>query len=150
MFVMVIMIVCETMSRYVFRAPFSWAIELPSYAMTFCTALALAFTQQVRGHIAVEVLEEYLPAHAKAKLGLFLYPTYLAVVLFVTAASFRLMRTSFTEWRLTEVLELPLFIPHSFIFFGFVGLCLQLFLDLGQTISEVRRGREEETRNGEE
>jgi TRAP-type C4-dicarboxylate transport system permease small subunit len=149
MFAMVVMIVCETLSRYLFRAPFSWAIELPSYAMTFSTALALAFTQEVRGHIAVEVVEEFFSDRAKAKLGLFLYPTYLAVVLFITAASFRLMKTSFTEWRLTEVMRFPLFIPHSFIFCGFVVLCLQLLLDLGQTISKVRRGGKRDTVNGE-
>ena len=77
MFLMVIFIVIETLSRYLARAPIVEAIELSEYALTWSTALALAFTQKIRGHIAVGFLEMRLSPRARGRVSAVLYPIYL-------------------------------------------------------------------------
>lgn len=143
LFLMVIMTVLGAVSRYLFRAPISWAMELPSYSLTLCTALALAYTQRVRGHIAVDFIEEHMSRKARAWLHVLLYPVYLAVVLFVTAAAFRLMRVALIEGRFSDVLRFPLFILHLFIFVGFLLYSLQLILDFRLAVGEFSDSRKQ-------
>jgi len=138
---MVMMTVVGAVSRYLFRAPLSWAMELPSYSLTLCSALALAYTQKVRGHIAVDFIEEQLSRKARAWLHVLLYPVYLAVVLFVTAAALRLRIVALIEGRVSDVLRFPLFILHLFIFVGFLLYCLQLILDFQHAIAELGDSR---------
>jgi TRAP-type C4-dicarboxylate transport system permease small subunit len=137
LFLMVIMTVLGAVSRYLFGAPLSWAMELPSYSLALCTALALAYTQKVRGHIAVDFMEGHLSGRGRAWLHVLLYPVYFAVVLFVTAAAFRLMRAALIEGRFSDVLRFPLFVLHVFIFVGFLLYCLQLILDFRLAIAEL-------------
>lgn len=149
MFIIVILTVCETLARYLFRSPVSWAIEMPSYTMTLCTAFALAYTQKVRGHIAVGLIDEHLSPINRGRLSVCLYPIYITVVLFITSATFRLMWISFVEWRLSDVLKLPLFLPQLVIFAGFVLFSLQLIMEFTEAISAVSRKAEYRMTKGE-
>jgi len=146
---MVVLVVYETLARYLFRAPVDWAIEIPTFMLTWVTAFALAYTQKVRGHIAVGIVEERLSPKRRGKLSAVLFPVYFTVVVFLTWAAFRLAWVSLTEWRLSQVMRIPLVIPHSFIFIGFVLLCLQLTVDLVQAIGAARRGAEYRMTKGE-
>ena len=148
-FLMIVFIVIETLSRYLFRAPITEAIELAEYTLAFATALALAFTQKVRGHVAVGFLETKLSPRARGKVSAVFLPVYLAVVVFITWAAFRLMYLSITEWRLSWTMKVPMFIPESIIFIGFVLLGLQVTVDMFRAFSAVRRGEEYRMTKGE-
>ena len=149
LFVMVMLTVFETLARYLFNAPVIWAIEIPEYTLTFATAGALAYTQKVRGHIAVGLVEARLRPSRRGKLSAVLYPVYLAVVLFITWAAFRLMWKSLIEWRLSDTMEVPLFIPYLMIFIGFAVLSLAVMVDLARAISAARKGAEYRMTKGE-
>jgi len=149
MFLMVIFIVIETLSRYLARAPIVEAIELSEYALTWCTALALAFTQKIRGHIAVGFLEMRLSPRARGRVSAVLYPIYLAVVVFITWAIFRLMRVHLVEGVSSDVMHMPFFVPDLFLFIGFTLLCLQLIVDASKAINAAKTGAEFRLTKGE-
>ncbi len=142
MFLMMSLTVYETLARYAFRAPVEWAIEVPGYTLTLCTAFALAFTQKVRGHIAVGFLEARLSTKSKGRLGTFLLPIYLGIILFITCGVFRLLQLSLSEWLFSNVMHVPLFIPNVIMFIGFILLDLQVIVDLAHAVSAVRKGTE--------
>lgn len=127
----------ETLARYLFRAPVSWAIEIPQYLLTLGTALALAYTQQVRGHISVGFIESRLPPVGKNILTVALYPIYFALVIFLTWAALRMARISLVESRYSTTLHLPLAIPQLFIVIGAIMLCLQVLVDMGRAIGAL-------------
>ena len=127
-----------TISRYVFHSPVSWTNEISQYMAALATALALAYTQRVKGHIAVGLVESLLSPKARGILTLVLYPIYLALVVFLTMSAVRLARLCIIEWRFSStMLETPLIIPQSFIVIGFSLLCLQVMADLGKAIRTV-------------
>ena len=144
MLLLVVLTVIETLSRYLFRSPLVWAIEVPSYLLTVSTGLALAYTQKVKGHIAVGIAEECLSRRNMDKLNVFVTPLYLAAVTFLSVAGFILMWKSFVEWRVSDVMYIPLFLPQASIFVGFTLLWFRVIVDLGETINRLRDGEYEE------
>lgn len=142
MFLIVIMIVYETLARYLFRAPPEWSIEIPGYMQTFITAMALAFTQQVKGHISVGFFEMHLSPKNRGRMSAVLYTVYFVAVNLLAWATFVRMSTSLAEGRLSTVMQIPLFIPELIIFIGFVLLALQVMLDMVRGIDAARKGVE--------
>ena len=136
LFIMVVLIVYGTVARYLFRSPALWAIELPSYVLAWSTALALAYTQSVKGHIAVSIVVEFLSAANKAKLASYIFPVYFAVAFLAACACIRLAWLSLIEWRVSDVLKFPLFLPHLFIAVGFSFLVLEVGVQLVQAMKD--------------
>lgn len=135
--VMAVLTGYETLARYVFRAPVAWAIEIPEYLLTLGTALALAYTQQVRGHISVGFIESRLTPAGRSILTVALYPVYFAVVVFMCLAALRMVRLSLAEGRFSTTLHLPLVVPQLFIIIGAIVLGLQVAVDTGQAIGAL-------------
>ena len=128
----------ETIARYAFRAPVIWAIEVPEFLLTIGTAMALAYTQEVRGHISIGLIESRLPLRPRNILTIVLYPLYLGIVIFLTWSVFRLTITSIVEGRASTTLEIPLVIPLSFIVIGIGILCLQVIVDIAKAIDTIK------------
>lgn len=142
--VMAGLVVYETLVRYLFKSPVSWAIELPEYTLTWCSAFALSYTQRVKGHIHLDFIESQISSKGRNILNLFIYPIYFGVVAFVSWGLFQLAWHSLVEWQTSIVIKFPLFIPQFILVIGFVSLCFQVIMDLVQTIDGVR-GRTEKT-----
>lgn len=137
-FALVIATVYASFARYLFHAPPMWIGEAAGYTAVWSVAWALAYTQKVRGHIAVDIIGSWLSPRAKAKLNVCVYLIYFAVIVFITWAAFGLMRVSLIEWRLTMVMEYPLFIMHLIISVGLALICLQVMVDLAQAVGTVK------------
>ncbi len=149
LFTMTILTVYETLARYAFRAPPEWAIEVPGFAAIWATALALAFTQKVRGHIAVGAFISRLSNKNRGKFSILLMTFYFGTVMFVTWAVFRVLQIYILEWRLSIVMKAPMFIPALVIFIGFILLDLQVILDLVQAVKAARKGTEFQMAKGD-
>lgn len=139
LFLMAILACYQVFLRYVFKAPVSWAIEVPEYLMLVGAAMALAFTQEVRGHIAVGFIESRLSARQREILTLALYPIFLGVVIFLSWSVFRLTISSVIEGRATRELQLPLVIPMSFLFIGAAMFSLQVIVDVIKLVSTIKQ-----------
>ena len=140
--VMVTLVFIETLARYLFNRPIDWAIEVPCFLQVTATAMGLAYTQKVRGHIAVGILESRIKGtRALAAFSAFLLPIYIAIVAFITVGVFLMFQTTVLEHRTSLGLQLPLVIPHAFILFGFGMYLLQLIVDFLEEINTVRTGR---------
>ncbi len=149
LFLMTILTVYETVARYAFRAPVEWAVETPGYASILCTALALAFTQKVRGHIAVGAFISRASNKKRGKISLFLLAFYFGTIMFVTWSVFRVLVMYIVDWRLSLVMRVPLFIPALIIFIGFVLLDLQVIIDFTQALKAARHGTQFEMAKGD-
>ncbi len=149
LFLMTVLTVYETVARYAFRAPVEWAVEIPSYASIWATALALAFTQKVRGHIAVGAFISRLSNKNRGRFSILLLTFYLGTIIFVTWAVFRVLQLYIVESRFSIVMKVPLFIPTLVIFIGFILLDLQVILDFTQALKAARKGTEFQMAKGD-
>jgi TRAP-type C4-dicarboxylate transport system permease small subunit len=137
-----LLIFVETLARYLFDRPIAWMIEVPCFLQSIATAMALAYTQKVRGHIAVGIVESQLKDPKKlAAFSALLLPIYIVIVAFITGGVFEMFKTTVLEHRTSIGLQLPLIIPHAFMLVGFVMYLLQLIIDLYEEIFTWRTGQ---------
>jgi TRAP-type C4-dicarboxylate transport system permease small subunit len=128
---MLLLVFVETLARYLFDSPIAIA-----------TATALAYTQKVRGHIAVGIVESQLKDPRKlAAFSAILLPIYIVIVAFITVGVFEMFWATVLEHRTSIGLQIPLIIPHAFILVGFVMFLLQLVIDFIEEIFTWRTGQ---------
>jgi TRAP-type C4-dicarboxylate transport system permease small subunit len=139
---MLLLVFVETLARYLFDSPIAWAIEIPCFLQAIATAVALAYTQKVRGHIAVGIVESQLKDPRKlAAFSAILLPIYIVIVAFITVGVFEMFWSTVLEHRTSIGLQIPLVIPHAVILVGFVMFLLQLVIDFIEEIFTWRTGQ---------
>ncbi len=75
----------ETISRYVFNAPTSWAYETSFMIGGALAVMAWSYTHKHRGHIRVDLIYIHLPVRARAAIDvlssiIFLFPFLIAIL----------------------------------------------------------------------
>lgn len=128
---MAILICYDVAMRYFFNAPTSWAIEVAQYLMLATIFLPLAYVQQTRNHIKVELLTSNLPARVRNILSNIIIPVFILMV-----NSVILWQVGKLSWKhmtrgtvSATVLRLPLF-PFSMILV--VAFLIAIFVTLAQ------------------
>lgn len=64
-FVLMVMVLFEVITRYVMQAPLSIADEMGGFMLVGITFLGLAYTWKERGHVSVEIVTNILPPKVK-------------------------------------------------------------------------------------
>ena len=102
---------------------------------------ALAFTQEKRGHIRVELLHGYMSPRAKSVADLFTH--LLALVFFVLLTWYSFGELAYS-WEIQEAtmgtIRFPLYPARTLLTAGAVLLVLQLVLDVIGDFGRARRG----------
>jgi TRAP-type C4-dicarboxylate transport system permease small subunit len=113
---MAILLCYDVAMRYFFNAPTSWAIEIARYLMLATVFLPLAYVQQMRQHIKVELFMSHLPVRVRNIISTIVVPVLTLIVNGVL-----LWQVGKLAWKhLTRgtvsatILRLPLF-PFSMI-----------------------------------
>ncbi len=64
--IIIISLVYSAITRYIFRLPWVWSLDLPMYLQVVVISLALANAQRLRAHIRIEFLTERFRGWAKS------------------------------------------------------------------------------------
>jgi len=136
-FIMLILVVANVLSRYLFNAPITGAFEVTEALMVVIIMLGLALTQYHGGHIRVSIVTRRLPP-ALARFSR-ISALLLGAVFFAWCAyaswKFALQSYSFDE-REWGSITFPLY-PFKFVvFLGVILLAIQFALD---TIAEIAK-----------
>lgn len=142
---MMFSVVYEVIMRYVFHHPAGWVIEGASYMLIVCVALALAYTQKVRGHIRVDMVALRLPLRAQTLLDIF---TLILASIFCGFLVWTSWWYAWEAWvrdfRGVVLDQVPLFSVMVIIPVGVFLLCLQLLAQIGASIGELLSGGKQE------
>jgi TRAP-type mannitol/chloroaromatic compound transport system permease small subunit len=121
--------------------PVPGTLEITESTMVLIVFGALAFTQEKRGHIRVEILHGLMSARMKSLADLFTH--LLALVFFVLLAWYSLGELSYS-WEIREAtmgtVRFPLYPARTLLTAGAVLLVLQLVLDVIADFGRARRG----------
>jgi TRAP-type C4-dicarboxylate transport system permease small subunit len=121
----------EVLSRYYFRAPHDWNLELNIFLLIASTFMAAAYTQEARAHVGIEVLDSLLSARWNR--WRHLVADILSAV-FCGFVSFYIWRYFSEAWRggwVTDSVWAPrLWIPYFFMSLGMTTLTLQFVVQI--------------------
>ena len=132
---MAILLCYDVAMRYFFNAPTSWAIEIARYLMLATVFLPLAYVQQMRQHIKVELFISHLPVQVRN-----IVSSVVVLVLTLVVNGVLLWEVGKLAWKhLTRgtvsatILKLPLF-PFSMI------LVVAFFAAVIVVLFQIRKG----------
>lgn len=125
----------EVVSRYVFRHPHDWNLELNIFLLVAATFLAAAHTQMKRGHVGIEVLDEMLSARWNRWRRLVSDILSLAFCVFITVHLWEYFYQAWDGGWVTSSTWAPKeWIPYSIMAVGMTTLCLQFVVQIGDDL----------------
>ena len=108
--ILVVIIMYEVVSRYIFNAPTQWVNELSEYLLTGVVMLGGAYCLAENEHVRVDILHHNFSHRTKVVIEIF---TFLLVLTFVTAIVWKggevSIDTFIHDRRSMSVMEMPLF-----------------------------------------
>lgn len=143
LFLMMFLVVANTLTRKFFNWPIAGAFEMTESMLTLAIFLALAYTQKVGSHISVDVLSRHFTGAAKRVLE-FSAPVLGAICFgWATYASWLYAldsyRMSEQEWG---SITYPIWPVKMLIVFGLGALTLRYLLEIGIIAHGERDDRE--------
>jgi len=147
-FLLMVMVLVEVLTRYIMQAPLSIADELGGYFLVSITFLGLAYTWKEQGHVRVELVTNLLPERVR---NIIRFITLLAATVFclpLIAGSYNLLQDSLLfSVRSGSWMRTPMVYPQSLLLVGSVILLLQLVSEIIKAIAGFKTGQ---TGQGEE
>ena len=146
---MMLLVLVEVFSRYVFNRPLMVANEFGSYLLVAVSYLAAAYAWKEKGHVRITVLVSRLPARVSSWLRLITLLLALVVAFGLSQSAYSYLQTSFRLGMASgSWLHFPLQGPHMTLMIGFTLLSLILMVEVTRAIKKLRRGEsiEEATR----
>lgn len=138
---MMIVTTVDVVLRYVFGSPLPGIFSLCQMVMVGVVYFAVAFVQQQKGHVRVDVVIDRLAGNPRAVMEI--------ATLLVALAAFGMMfwKTGQYAWRswVTQdfemgLVEYPFWPARTAIFLGVGILCLRLVTDIGHYHAQLREG----------
>ena len=130
LFIMLIMFV-DVIGRYLFGMPLTFSVELVELLMGCVITFSLAYTTIVRGHIQVDILNQFIGQMPKKVL---LILADFATMCFLLAASWQLLRkanSNMNDGSYTQILEWSvhpwLYLMSAAVFFSVLVVMHQIY-----------------------
>lgn len=144
-FILMVMVLAEVVTRYILNAPLSIADELGGFMLVGITFVGLAYTWKERGHVSVEIVSNMLPPKVKQRVQ---FITLIVATLFcypLIAGCYELLQDSLLFGsRSGSWMRTPLVYPQSVMLLGSILLFLQLLAEILKAILAFKDGEEGE------
>lgn len=113
-------VVYSVMMRYIFGEPQVWTDELVSFWLVAIVTLGAADVLRRDGHIRIDLVTDLLSPHAQAWVDVWGLISVILLSAVLTISGWEMVTFSWNVELLSEgYLEVPLWIPQSFVPFGF-------------------------------
>ncbi len=139
-FLLMVMLLIEVLTRYILRSPLSIAEEMGGYLLVSITFMGLAYTWKEKGHVRVTLIFSRLPQKVARPIR---FVTLILATAFtlplIKACSDLLADSLFFESRSGSWLRTPLVYPQTILLVGAVLLFLQLLVEIIKAIIAMKR-----------
>jgi TRAP-type C4-dicarboxylate transport system permease small subunit len=125
--------------RYVLHSSTDWQDEMAVFLLVGATFLSAPYVQSMRGHIAIEAIEGFLPERIERVREIVSDIVCLLFCTFFAWQSWLLLLEAIDDGRVTDsAWAPPLWIPYSMMTAGMSLLTLRLLLQVGQAFGGRR------------
>ncbi|MBT8365563.1 MAG: TRAP transporter small permease subunit [Deltaproteobacteria bacterium] len=142
-FLLMVMLLVEVLTRYILRSPLSIAEEMGGYLLVSITFMGLAYTWKEKGHVRVTLIISRLPEKAARLIRFITLILATVFTLPLIKACYELLADSLLfESRSGSWLRIPLVYPQTILLVGAVLLLLQLLVEVIKAIMAMKRSEE--------
>ncbi|OGP64287.1 MAG: C4-dicarboxylate ABC transporter substrate-binding protein [Deltaproteobacteria bacterium RBG_13_47_9] len=127
----------DVLTRDVFKHPIPGTVELSQYMLAVFVLLGLAYTQQVKAHVAVSLVTSRLPH--RTQLTLNILTTLIGLFIFFILA-WQGWVVGMEERTVSDMLRIPQYPFRLLVAAAAFLVCLELLIDLGEVIKRAGRG----------
>lgn len=131
---LMIITAADVVARDVFNHPIPGTIELSQYMLAVFILLGLAYTQQIKAHVAVSLVTSRLSY--SAQLSLKLITTLIGLFIFSILAWQGLVVGS-EERTVSDMLRIPQSPFRILVAIAAFFVCLELLIDLGDSVRKL-------------
>jgi len=137
--VMLFLGTADVIGRYLFGKPIVGTLEIFEVLLPAIVLLSLAYTQQAKAHITVDLFYSHLPPRPRTVLGF--ATTLWALILFALIGwrGIVLVISYYQTGRVITNIGVPMFLPRILVPVGALAICLVLIVDLLHCVSEIRK-----------
>ncbi|HPJ68020.1 MAG TPA: TRAP transporter small permease [Desulfobacteraceae bacterium] len=126
----------EVVGRAVWSRPIPGSMELSSYMLVIFILLGVAYTHQVKGHVRVSMLVSRLPEKITSTLDVL---TILLSLFIIGIMAWQGWVVGIEERTVSDMLRVPQFPFRLLVSVAGVFLCLELLIDLVDTLKKFKR-----------
>ena len=128
--------------RYLLHSSTDWQDEMAVFLLVGATFLSAPYVQSMRGHIAIEAIEGFLPERIERARAIIADIICFLFCAFFTWQSWLLLLEAIDDGRVTDsAWAPPLWIPYSMMTVGMSLLTLRLVVQLAQAFGGGRSAR---------
>lgn len=139
-FIMIFPTTADVILRYIFNSPLPEMIQLSEFMMVGVVYLAIAYVQQLKEHIKIEAVTQWLPQKIQECLDIFGFGIGLIICSIITWHSGRIAWEAWVTGDYTMgIVQFPLWPAKSILPFGMGLLSLRLTLDIILNIYNLRK-----------
>ena len=127
---MMLLTVCDVIGRYAFNSPITGAYEITEIMMVTAVFFLIPYTQEKKGHIAVDLVVILLPKKLRILIDIITHT--LSLLLFILIAWMNVVRSIELMRRneYTPILEIPVSPFVLVVAFGALLFCFEIVRDL--------------------
>ncbi len=142
-FLLMVMLLIEVLTRYILRSPLSIAEEMGGYLLVSITFMGLAYTWKEKGHVRVTLIFSRLPQKIARPIRFITLILATAFTLPLVKACWDLLADSLLfESRSGSWLRTLLVYPQAILLVGAVLLLLQLLVEILKAIMAMKQPEE--------
>lgn len=133
---MMLLTSAEVVGRAVWSRPVPGSLELSSYMLAIFVLSGVAYTQQVKGHVKVEMFTSMLPARFAAALDVV---TTLLSLFIIGLLAWEGWGAAMEEKAVSDMLRIPQWPFKALVALAAVSLFLELLFDLADSVGKLTR-----------
>ncbi|MBW1799974.1 MAG: TRAP transporter small permease [Deltaproteobacteria bacterium] len=136
---MLLLGIADVMGRYLFNRAIVGTLEIFEIMMPALVLLSLAYTQQVKAHVTVDILCSHLPPRLRTIVAFL--TTCWAIVLFAVIA-WQGIAVAITYHQMNSIItniHVPMILPRLLVPVGAVAICLVLLVDVLHLANDIMR-----------
>ena len=124
----------DVVARDVFNHPVPGTIELSQYMLAVFILLGLAYTQQIKAHVAVSLVTSRLPLNAQQVLNII---TTLMSLFIFSILAWQGLVVGIEERTVSDMLRVPQYPFRLLVALAAFLMCLELLMDLADSLRKL-------------
>lgn len=132
----------NVIGRYFLGSPISWAEELMLFLMVLVVFAGAATVTWRGAHIRIEIFVDWLPPRWRRAAAFVTGFLALSVLLVISVVSFEIVSTLYAFDQRSDALELPVWIPQSFVTIGSAMMAMMILLRFGCEVQRMTNSQD--------